>query len=191
MYLNYQQVEPSQVLIWSHWNNLMGDPAVDIYTGYPEPLIVDHPNEIAVGANSVTVSVSTVDAQVCLWKGDETYAVGYTDGYGEIELPIDAATSGDMLLTVTKHNSQAYLATIPVVGQDVYVGYSDSVVDDDNVGSSNGDGDGLANPGETIELQVELQNFGSSTAPNVTGTLTTTDPYVTILDCPATTISSL
>ena len=186
MYLNYQQTSPSQVLIWSHWNSLMGDPAVDIFTGYPMAMTVDHPTVLAVGANSATISVDASgpveDAQVCLWKGSETYAVGYTDANGELELPIDAATAGGMLLTVTKHDMHPYLTTIPVASQSIYVGYLDMVVDDDNSGTSSGNGDGVPNPGETIELQVQLKNFGTSTASSVIATLTSDDPYVAILD---------
>ncbi|MBM3288001.1 MAG: T9SS type A sorting domain-containing protein, partial [Candidatus Eisenbacteria bacterium] len=60
--------------------------------------------------------------------------------------------------------------------------YQASTVDDDSGGGSAGNGDGLVNPGETIELRVQLRNFGSQNATGVTATLTSDDPYVTILD---------
>ncbi len=186
MYLNYQPTHPTEVLIWSHWNNLMGDSAVDIFTGYPTAITVDHTTQVPIGSNSLMVNVMGLmpveGALVCAWKGEETYAVGYTDANGDVELPIDAATAGDMLLTVTKHNHHPYLVTIPVAAEDVFVGYESSTVDDDDTGSSSGDGDGIVNPGETVELPVQLRNTGSMGAPDVTATLTTLDPYVTIVD---------
>lgn len=188
MYLNYQDNEPNIVTIWSHWGNLMGDPAVDCWTGYPDPLTVDYPSTIPVGANSVVVTVNEegggpcADAQVCLMKGTETHSVGYTDAQGVIELPVSAISEGEMLITVTKHNRHPHLASIPVVGEARYVGYFSSSVSDDNGGGSSGNDDGIVNPGETIELIVMLKNSGTQTASDVQATLTTDDPYVTIID---------
>jgi hypothetical protein len=53
-----------------------------------------------------------------------------------------------------------------------------SVIDD----TAGGNGDGLAQPLETIEIVVTLENLGSGNATSVTGTLTTSDPDVTIND---------
>lgn len=59
--------------------------------------------------------------------------------------------------------------------------YSSHLIDDDTSGNSNGNGNGIVNPGETIELYVTLGNQGSTTANGVNATLTTTDPYAAIL----------
>lgn len=187
MYMNYQDGDPNHVIIWSYWNNLMGDPGVEIFTAIPSATTVNHAATLAIGANSVPVTVRdtqtlqpVADARVCLWKGNETYVVGYTDGQGYVELPVSLPTSGNLLITVTKHNRYPYLATIPVGAQSVYVGYQASTISDDNIGGSHGNGDGIINPGETIELRVQLKNTGSQSAPAVSATLTSDDPYVTI-----------
>ncbi len=45
------------------------------------------------------------------------------------------------------------------------------------------DGDnGILDPGETAQIAVTVRNYGSSTATNVTGTLTSSTPQVTIID---------
>ena len=62
------------------------------------------------------------------------------------------------------------------------VGYLGHTIDDDAAGTSLGNGDGLLNPTEQIELPVQVYNFGTVTATAVTGTLTCEDGYVTILD---------
>lgn len=54
-------------------------------------------------------------------------------------------------------------------------------VDDDPVGSSNGDGDGTINLGETIELWITLHNAGNTPATTVTGELTSVGGPATIL----------
>ena len=57
----------------------------------------------------------------------------------------------------------------------VYDGHS---IDDDGNGASSGDGDGLAECGETIELTVELHNQGASAATGVHASLSSASPYV-------------
>jgi len=57
--------------------------------------------------------------------------------------------------------------------------YDSYTVDDDNSGNSFGNGDGIVNSGETIELYVTLYNQGSDTAIGVNATISTSDPYVT------------
>lgn len=188
LYLNFQGNHPNDVVIWSYWNNLMGDSAVDCWTGYPELLDVAHPATVPVGTNSVRVSVNeqggapVEGALVCLIKGTETYVTGLTDASGAIELPVSTPTAGTISLTVTKHNRRAVQEMISVAASPVYLGYQASVVDDDNVGTSSGNGNGVANPGESIELRVQLKNFGNQAASGITATLTSEDPYVTISD---------
>ena len=58
----------------------------------------------------------------------------------------------------------------------------DSMVIDDDDSTSSGNNDGIVNCGETIELQVWLENLGSAAAADVSATLSTSDPYVTISD---------
>lgn len=186
MYLNYGSNEPSSVTIWNHWANLMGDPVVDIFTAVPGPTSVTHTASLAVAANSMIVTVENISlplegALVCLWKGNETYATGYTDENGVVELPLTNVTAGGMYLTVTKHNFQPYLATVTVTGND-HVGFQAATIDDDGAGGSSGNGDGVINPNETIELPVQLRNFGGSSVTGVTATLTESDPHVILTD---------
>jgi hypothetical protein len=187
MYANYEATEPIQVAIWCHWNNLMGDPATDCWTGYPEPLTVTHPAVIAVGSNSATVQVQRQGAPepgalVCLWDGVSGQFTATTDAAGQAEVPITASTPGDMKITVTRHDRHPYLATIPVTAQPVYIGFGSLAVDDDASGESSGNGDGQVNPTEGVELRVALRNSGSALAPGVSAILTGLDPYVTIAD---------
>ncbi|MCA9728354.1 MAG: hypothetical protein KC729_11770, partial [Candidatus Eisenbacteria bacterium] len=187
VYLNYFKTEPARAETWAHWNNLMGDPAVDIYNAYPTALNVTHPAQIAFGANALEIVVEDgfgplAGVRVCADKDGETHAVGYTDANGYVELPLTNTSIGDLLITATGHDKYPYLATVPVAAEPAYVGYLASTIDDDAAGTSSGNGDGIVNPAETIELPVQVRNFGINPATNVSADLTTTDPYVTILD---------
>lgn len=59
--------------------------------------------------------------------------------------------------------------------------YHNHVIDDDQFGESNGDGDGIADCGETIELFTDLLNEGTDAATGINATIHTADPYVTWL----------
>ena len=61
-----------------------------------------------------------------------------------------------------------------LVGPLTVAGHS---VDDDANGASSGDGDGIAECGETIELGLELLNQGNSAAQGVTAVLGSSDPH--------------
>lgn len=62
------------------------------------------------------------------------------------------------------------------------VQYLSKQIIDDNVNQSSGNNNGQVDPGETIELIITLQNTGSATASNVSATLSTSDPDITITD---------
>jgi hypothetical protein len=185
LWVNYHTNNLNEVTYFSYWNTLMGDPAVRIWTAFPKTLDVTYPATVPAGSNSVVVTVNQggarcEGARVCLLKGTETFCSAVTDGSGQVELPVSVPTAGVMKLTVTKYNCQPVLADIAVATPTFFVGYQASIVDDNDTGGSMGNSNGLVNPGETIQLKVQLKNFGAQSAPFVTANLTTDDPYVTI-----------
>ena len=172
---------------FTYWNNLMGDPTTDLWTDVPQILTVTHPDSIPVGAASFTVTVEDEVGNplqgryVCLWKGDETYVGAPTDENGVFTTPINVTTEGELKVTVTRHNDYPYMADVPVYTAEVNPSFHDLTIIDDNSGSSQGNGDGSANPSEILELAVELKNFGTSTdATGVSATLSSADPHVTV-----------
>jgi hypothetical protein len=61
------------------------------------------------------------------------------------------------------------------------------VLDDDNAGGTSGNADGVMNPGETIDINAYVKNFGSSaTATVVSAHLTSPSPRITVLQANAT-----
>ncbi len=188
LYRTYQLAEPSRVEIWSVWNNLMGDPATDMYTGYPAPLTVSYPPTLPPGANAVPVSVrsagqAVADARVTLYRSGVLSETGYTDGQGQVVLPLPTNLSaGALLVTVSGHNLFAHLGSMNIAPQAMYATLADHLLDDDAAGASLGNADGRLGPGERIELALALENLGSNAATNVSAKLGSTDPYVSILE---------
>ncbi len=68
----------------------------------------------------------------------------------------------------------------PVIG--AYVTLHSYKIDDDSLGSSLGNNNGLVDFGETIELSVVLENLGDSTAYGIGAALSTTNPMVSVID---------
>jgi len=60
--------------------------------------------------------------------------------------------------------------------------FASEQVDDDTLNESRGDGDGLIEAGETIELKVALRNSGFGIATGVTGRVSVSDPFVSLQD---------
>jgi len=115
---------PSYDTIWmySQWTlNLLGDPAMPVWTAAPEPFNITHPSQLETVAEWVTVHVEKTtgekinSAYVCLWKGDEVYERAVTDFNGDAVINLALADDGEMLVTVTKHNFIPYLGAIEIV----------------------------------------------------------------------------
>ncbi|MBN1426541.1 carboxypeptidase regulatory-like domain-containing protein [Candidatus Fermentibacteria bacterium] len=190
LYLNYQY-DGDVAQRFSVWNNLMGDPATDMWTAHPAVLSVTYPSLLAVGANSVPVTITAgtlpvAGALVTIYKADGIHGSGslvsgYSDFSGRVNLPV-SATAGQALVTVTKHNCFPHLGQIVFGSMESFAGYEGCIVDDDASGASSGNGNGIVNPAEIIELPVSLHNHGTSAVTGVIATLSTSDPYVTITD---------
>lgn len=100
---------------------LLGDPELQIWTADPATLEVTHEPNIISGPTDLTVAVMDIgggplaDARVCIWKRDEVYQRGWTDGSGTIVFGVDAETAGTLLVTVTRPNFVPYLGDVTVL----------------------------------------------------------------------------
>lgn len=189
LYKNYQNFVPSAVTNFCFWSNLMGDPGTKIWTKNPFTTNVSHAATINRGTNNVTVTVTNPvaanveGALVCLHKGTETFARGYTNANGQVNLPVATPTTGTMLVTVTKDDQLPYLGSISVNTVAANLAFGTISVDDDNVSGTIGNNDDILNPGETVDLSINITNTGSSTTvTGITGTLTSASAGVAIVN---------
>jgi hypothetical protein len=173
---------------FTRWFNLMGDPGLSIWTDTPLLVTATHPGSLSLGAHALPVHIAGTQsgdpvegAVVTAWKGTECYARGVTDANGDVNLPISVETVGTLLLTATKHNMKPYLADVVCAASSDYVSYVSMNIDDDNAGGTQGNGDGIPNPGEIVDLGVMMRNYGTSiTASGISVNLTTTSPHATV-----------
>ncbi len=168
---------------------LIGDPEVDLHTQGIAPVTVNHPPAHPLDAGSFAATVSSAGAPlagatVTLWKGSEAYARGTTAADGAVALAFAPETTGPAILTVNRPGYATYQTTVEVTAAGgPYVHIQSILVDDDSTPPSQGDGDGRADAGETIEIAVTLKNGGTQPATGVAATLAVEDPggHVTIV----------
>jgi hypothetical protein len=144
--------------------NLLGDPAIDIWTEAPGQLTVSAVDTISTGGQDLAVAVTPAfaGALVCAWKDDEVFATGQTDGSGHVNLAVHPATAGELQVTATSHDYLARTKTVVVKpgSPEPYVAYRRCRVDD--AGQSNPNG--ILEPGETCNLVLTVANVGTGPA---------------------------
>jgi hypothetical protein len=177
-----------QVDLYFNTYNDLGDPEVNCWTAVPRQMTVTFPDSVAFGQNRLDVHIQDVSgvplagAVVCLWKGDEAFVTEFTGADGTCEFAINLQTPGIVKLTATAKNFMPLEDSVIFYPGGVTVSYLSHIVDDDSTGESIGDGDGVANPSETIELPIMLENFGQSdTAFGVTASITSEYQGIEIL----------
>jgi hypothetical protein len=188
LYVNYP-TDSVDVLNFCHYESMLGDPAIDVFTDTPDTLYVNNPASIPVGTNTLTLTVTNqhgqnvADAYVNLVKGTEIHKGNWTGANGQVKFDFTTTTAESLFVTASMHNCRPAINFTLVTTNTRYVSpaYSTFTLDDDNIGESSGNGDGLANPGETIELALPLKNWGTSTASGVSAVLTSTDPFITAI----------
>lgn len=189
VYRNFpHEVHPGgEVEFYFHVYNIIGDPELILRTRRPDSFIVNHDPAIPLGQNVVAVSVTdgmgsvVPGAEVIVWKEGESYERRALTGGMSIDMPISAQTAGDADITVWADNFRPYTGTLAVSQEPAFVGSYSYTVDDDNSGQSSGNGDGVVNPGETIELAVTVKNYGTAGAAGVSCSLSSSDPIVVIV----------
>ncbi len=166
--------------------NLMGDGAIDVYSLEPVALSVTHAPVVPIGSYPLVVQVNSADgpvenALVCAAGVQDTtiHEVGYTGASGQVTLDINTGAPDTINVTVTGHDLEPYLGTaLALPSSGPFVIYLSHEVDD----SAGGNGDGIVNPGETINLPMWVKNWGNTPAADVVTTLRSSDGNVTMLD---------
>ncbi len=152
--------------------NMLGDPECEMRITRPKTINASYPATVHRGENYVTINVSDnsenpiVGAYITLRMADSTserfYSVGKTDDDGVALLRLPTDTTGTLAMTITGRDLMPFFGNITVVqGTETIVFHSVSIKDD-TTGFSRGNGDAQANPSETIELSIALENTGST-----------------------------
>lgn len=175
--------------------NLLGDPSMHLWTRPPKTLVARHWDNLPLGASSFVVNVSesqvsqptgqnaiqsTVlvpveDALTAINMGAELLGTALTSqGMVSVKLDPVPTKEGPIEIGVTKAGYRPYLGFAEVRAHGPYLLYGRHLLND----SSTGNGDGQANPGETVEVEVTIENVGNDEAQQVTAVLAAQDSLV-------------
>lgn len=177
---------------WTHYvYTLLSDPELAVWTGSVDTATVVHPASVALGTSNVAVTVTSggqpVDsAVVCLYKTGDDYRRGVTDAAGNVSIEFTAESPGSIGVVVTGRNIARHQSAIAVnPSLPAYVHHYDAVVDDDTLGGTFGNGDGMVDAGETVDFTLMLINTGEGASGNVAVVVHCGDSLVSIVDSTA------
>ena len=173
-------------LRWCFYDcNVLGDPAMAIWTDEPINISTVYPTTLTTGTGQFDVTVTSSGNPVngltaALLMDGVLYGTGTTGNDGTATITIDPLViePGDAQIVISGYNClPTYYPVMFVSGESPYVVYESSLLND-----SGGNNNGQADFGETVSLSITLQNIGLAQAQNVTATINSNDPFVTITD---------
>ena len=173
-------------LRWNFYDiNILGDPALSVWTAEPITIAVDYEEEIELGTSTTEVMVTSggipMENFTCsIVKDGVLLATEETDVVGNAILNFDPVVSevGQAFLIVVGYNCLPDTSIITfIASSEAYVVYNSHTVFDPT-----GNNNGICDYGETILLDLAVYNVGATTAMNVISTLIVDDIYITISD---------
>ena len=109
--------------VYSQWSlNLLGEPAMPIWTNTPDSFVVTHDTSVSTGTQFFTVHVENssgdlTNAYVCAWKDGEIFETGFTNSNGDITIQLTPITIGEVYITVTKQDHLPYQGSAIVIAE--------------------------------------------------------------------------
>jgi len=158
--------------------HLIGDPSLMVYFSDPPALVVNHNSVEPTGTTSISVTTEAY-AYIAISKNNILYGATLADSLGNCTIQLSTVLNpGTIDIVGTKQNRAPYISTIQIIAPSgPYVMYNNHDIND-----VAGNNNGLVDYNESIKLDVNLKNWGPVNANQVTGTLSSTDSYVTIID---------
>ncbi len=164
-----------------YWDiyNLMGDPSLMIYYSVPEVNPVIHDSYVMVGAESFTVNCAPY-SYVALNYNNNNICRVMTDETGIAILEFNPFTQpGTVELVVTAQNYEPFIEEIQIFAPDgPFCVYEDHTINDDSLGNGNG----RADFGEEVFINLSMANYGNDNAYDVDVTISSSCNDVTIED---------
>jgi hypothetical protein len=133
-------------------------------------------------ATDLLITLTTVDNNVTITDGSETYA----SIAGNATVNLTDAFSFDIASNIPDQHIVNF--DLEVVGDETWVSSfqitmnaPELVIGELTIDDSQGNGDGIIDPGETIDIIVQSSNLGHCACEDVSGSLATNNAYVTLL----------
>jgi len=185
--MNTYPSNPSHYVdIFTHWNNLMGDPALRLWTDTPDLFVLDHPEVHHVASDIFPVTVSDgsgnpVEGAMVAVLTDNSDIPLYriSDANGTVHFSDIDNSATSFKVTATKRNFFPAQNTVSTTneGDLLQINSPLNIIDIEN-----GNGDGVLSPGEIAELQIELNYSGEDLIDPLDIFLQTSSNFINIVD---------
>jgi len=144
-------------------------------------------------AEDVVVTLTTSDEYVTITDGEENYGdvepdeiVSVADGFA-FDVAEDLPDGHAVLFEVAASDgTDIWMSNVVITGHAPNLQVGNYTIDD-----SGGNNNGFLDPGETVEMTVNVENAGSADAYEVIASLTSTDPMLTVLTSDPQTVGDL
>tara|TARA_B110000444_G_scaffold164547_1_gene153773 strand:+ start:141 stop:3491 length:3351 start_codon:yes stop_codon:yes gene_type:complete len=158
---------------------LMGDPTVLTYYGRPSILEVVHSDVLPLGASSLNISTEQY-TYVAINQSGVLLDASYSDVSGDVTLSFDPLNNIDPIeIVASKQNKQIYISEVNVIASDApFIVYSGLSINDGDSGN------GLAESGESFNVDVNLHNYGVEPSSSLQFTVNTSNSDVVISSNP-------
>ncbi|MBD3178859.1 MAG: hypothetical protein GF417_04245, partial [Candidatus Latescibacteria bacterium] len=168
---------------------LLGDPAMQIWTAQPQQITALHDSLIKPGNNNIDIELTSgsepvAGALVSVYTRDYSiYRMERTDQSGAVSFCEDVPDTGVLRLRVISSGHFPYADSILINSEpDTLIELGTLLIDDDSTGGSSGDGDGIIENGEIVQLGSIISNRGRTAADSCILKLSCSDPYIAIQD---------
>jgi hypothetical protein len=169
---------PGSALYYWEAYCLMGDPSLMICIGEPPAMTVTYDPLIPIGSPTFTVNAVPY-AYVAITMDGLIMGTALADSTGVALIDLIVPPNpGNADVVATAQNFQPFIGTVLFANPEgPYLVLNQFMLSD-----TNGNGNGMAEFGEDILLDLELKNWGNGDAVSADVTLSTEDEYVTIID---------
>jgi len=164
------------VNMFKTWH-IFGDASLVVRTKTPQSMTVSHPNQITVGTASLTVNTGVANALIALTYNNMIIGKTVANSAGTALLTLTNPPAGTIsyTLTVTAFNRVTYVGSVEQIPGD---GPFLSIV----TNSYNDTNNNLAEYNETGRFTTGFKNTGTTSATNITATLSCSTPGISITD---------
>lgn len=159
--------------------NLLGDPTLDIRTAVPQIMDVSIPDSISINAQEVSVQTGITDARIAVIQNGQLIGASVADDNGDAIVNLDSEMNSPLPLEiyVSAHNYLRWEGEIDVISEDPYVTYENH-----SLTEIEGNNNGQPDFGETIAVNLQMNNLGSQPVSNLTVQAALEDSFVSLID---------
>lgn len=147
--------------------HIFGDPTLVVRTLSPQTLSATHASTLFIGATTFPVNSSVEGALVCLSMNNQILAKAYIqNGIANLNFAPIAAV-GTAQITISNFNYTPFLNNVPVIaGSDPFIAVVNWIAKEPNGTTVN-----VIESGQTVDLNISLNNIGNQNTNNVVATL--------------------